>query len=89
MKITFDKPVSRRKAKEALDFLKLQDEVKQDQKLIMITYSQVSLLKRKVETLKAEFEAHRRLQGVYNVLFGLVVGVLVVMGVVLCNSSQV
>lgn len=79
MTIKFDKPLSRRKAKEALDFLKLQDEVKQDQKLIMFTYSQVSLLKRKVEVLKDEFEAHRRLQGIYNLLFCLAVGVLVVM----------
>ncbi len=31
--------------------------------------------------LKNEFEAHRRLQGIYNVLFGVTVGVLMVVAI--------
>lgn len=70
MKVTYDKPTVKTPLMSLIDMLVFKDE-SQDLKLIQ--------LKMAIQKLDKELAFQRRLQGVFNVLFGLTVGVLVVM----------
>lgn len=77
MKVTFEKPTQHK------------FESKLTMQLLDMLVGLSNLHSEALAQLKTELAYQRRLQGVYNVLFGVVVGVLVVMGAVLCNSLQV
>ncbi len=72
MKISFDKPTKHKFHSDEMLMTLLDMLVEQD-----------GLMSVALSELKTELDYHRRLQGVYNILFALTVGVLVVMVIVL------